>query len=68
MGLQRGAHPGLRGHVGQGGGHLDIGAQGDAIKKAENGRLIRFAPDGNLAQNVLNSLTKENEQAEHEQA
>lgn len=47
---------------------FDIGAQGDAIKKAENGRLIRFAPDGNLAQNVLNSLTKENEQAEDEQA
>ena len=42
---------------------FDIGAQGDAVEKAENGRLIRFSADGNLAQNVLKRLAQDDEQA-----
>ncbi|MCA0873499.1 glycosyltransferase [Seohaeicola saemankumensis] len=42
---------------------FDIGAQGDAVEKARNGRLIRFSADGNLARNVLNRLAQDDEQA-----
>lgn len=35
---------------------FDIGAQGDAVRAAPNGRAIRFAPDEDLVQNILTTI------------
>jgi len=35
---------------------FDIGAQGDAVARAENGHPIHFAPDADLVQNILTAV------------
>lgn len=40
---------------------FDIGAQGDAVARAEKGYPIRFAPNADLVQNILTSIEKTHE-------
>ena len=35
---------------------FDIGAQGEAVARAENGHVIPYSPDADLAQSALDAL------------
>ncbi|MGR3710339.1 MAG: glycosyltransferase [Alterinioella nitratireducens] len=42
---------------------FDIGAQGEAVRQAENGHPIRFASDADLVQNILDAIAQTEETA-----